>query len=427
MNSRLAINENGNLSITGVDIKQLSHKYGTPLYIMNEEHIRDNIRLYKEAMLNNFGENFDIAYASKAFCTSYMYKILMEENISADVVSAGEIFTALSVGFNAERLYFHGSNKSYDELVYAIDNNIGRIIVDNVMELLMLDEITRAKNKKVNIMLRIKPGIEAHTHEFIKTGHIDCKFGSSIENNEAIEIVKLALSLQNINLVGLHCHIGSQIFDSKPFVLAAQSMSLFMDKIYNELSHKLEELNLGGGFGIKYTDDDNPNTPMQNISEIRQAFKGDYIPKIIIEPGRSIVGEAGITAYTVGAIKEINGVRNYVSIDGGITDNPRFALYKAKYKFILANNPSGVPSYNCAIAGKCCESGDMLATDINISKPVAGDILCVLSTGAYNYSMASNYNKLLKPAVVMLSSGIDKLIVRRESYEDLVKNDIIED
>lgn len=427
MNSRIKMNKNGNLSIADCDVKELAGKYGTPLYIISEDHIRDNIRLYKEAMRKNFGENFDIAYASKAFCTSYMYKILMQENISADVVSAGEIFTALNVGFNPGKLYFHGSNKSYDELVYAIDNNIGRIIVDNTQELLMLDEIAGCKNKKVNIMLRIKPGIEAHTHEFIKTGHIDCKFGSSIQNNEALEITRLALSLKNINLVGLHCHIGSQIFDSEPFVLATQVMSLFMDKIHKELAHKFTELNLGGGFGIRYTDDDNPKTPMENISAIRQVFKGDYIPKIIIEPGRSIVGEAGTTAYTVGAIKEIDGVRNYVSIDGGITDNPRFALYKAKYKFILANNPSGLPSYNCAIAGKCCESGDMLATDINIAKPVAGDILCVLSTGAYNYSMASNYNKLLKPAVVIVSSGKDKLIVRRETHEDLIKNDRIED
>lgn len=427
MKSRLKVNERGNLSVADVDITDLVGKYGTPLYIMNEDHIRENIRLYKEAMLHNFGENFDIAYAGKAFCTSYMYKILRQEGICADVVSAGEIFTALNAGFEAEKLYFHGSNKSYDELVYAIDNNIGRIIVDNTQELLMLDEITGSKNKKVNIMLRVKPGIEAHTHDFIKTGHIDCKFGSSIENGEAIEIVRLALSLKNINLVGLHCHIGSQIFDSEPFVLAAEVMSLFMDKIYKELSHKFTELNLGGGFGIRYTDDDNPNTPMQNISRIRQAFKGRDIPKIIIEPGRSIVGEAGITAYTVGAIKEINGVRNYVSIDGGITDNPRFALYNAKYKFVLANNPSREPSYKCAIAGKCCESGDMLATDINIAKPVEGDILCVLSTGAYNYSMASNYNKLLKPAVVMLSGGAEKLIVRRETYDDLIKNDIIED
>lgn len=427
----LGVNKEGHLTIGGADVLSLAKEYGTPLYIMDEDNIRKNCRDYKQAMANNFGDKGVVAFASKAFCASYMYKILMEEGLSADIVSGGELYTALHAGFPAERLYFHGNNKTEAELRMALKNGVGRIMVDNSEELHLLDKLAEELGKKPSIMFRIKPGIDAHTHEAIMTGQIDSKFGVALENGEALAIIKEVLTLKNIKLAGVHCHIGSQIFDNEPFMEAAKVMMTFVKKVKDDFSYEIEEINLGGGFGIRYTDKDDPKTPEQNIAATAKAMKsvceslGVAIPKLIIEPGRAIVAPAGITAYTVGAVKEIKDVRTYVSIDGGMADNPRYALYESKYTLLSAKNPTGEASLKCTVAGKCCESGDLIAKDTSIQPVKAGDVLCVLATGAYNYSMSSHYNRLPKPPVVMVSDGKSKIVVKRETYEDLVRNDVL--
>lgn len=427
----LGVNKEGHLTIGGMDVPELAKQYGTPLYIMDEDNIRKNCRDYQSAMERHFGNKGVVAFASKAFCTSYMYKILIDEGLSADIVSGGELYTALHAGFPAERLYFHGNNKTEEELRMALDAGVGRIMVDNIEELHTLDRLAGEMGKQPGIMFRIKPGIDAHTHQAIMTGQIDSKFGVALENGEALSIIKEVLTLKNIRLAGVHCHIGSQIFDNEPFMEAAKVMMTFTKQVKDELGCEIREINLGGGFGIQYTDKDDPKTPEHNIAATAKAMTevcaslGVSMPRLIIEPGRAIVAPAGITAYTVGAVKEIKGIRTYVSIDGGMADNPRYALYESQYTLLAANNPTAEAALKCTVAGKCCESGDLIAKDTYIQPVKAGDILCVLATGAYNYSMASHYNRLPKPPVVMVSGGKSKLVVKRETYEDLVRNDIL--
>lgn len=426
----LSTNGAGHLTIGGMDTVELAREYGTPLYLMDEDYIRKICREYKAAMEANFGPDSLVAYASKALSCKYMYKIMKEEGIGADIVSGGELYTALKADFPAEMLYFHGNNKTENELQMALDANVGRIVVDNIEELHLLDRLAHQSKKIANILFRIKPGVDAHTHSFIQTGQIDSKFGVALENGEAFSIVKEALKLDNIKLVGLHCHIGSQIFDADPFGLAAKIMMEFIAKIRDELGYEIQELNLGGGFGIKYLNEHDPKTPAQNLvaasTAIHEAAKTLQlkIPRVIIEPGRSIVGPAGITLYTVGAVKEIKDVRTYVSIDGGMPDNPRYALYEAEYEVMAAARADEERTLLCTIAGKCCESGDLIAKDTKIQPVQAGDYLAVLATGAYNYSMASNYNRIPRPPIVMVSGGKSKVVVRRESYDNLIENDL---
>lgn len=429
VSKNLTVNEKGNLAVGGVDTVNLAKKYQTPLYVMDEDLIREHCRSFKKSIDNYYGGAGLVCYASKAFCCKAMCRIADEEGIGLDVVSEGELYTALSVNFPMEKICFHGNNKTDEELKLAVDNNVGRIIVDNVFELKRLNNIAEKCGKKVNIMFRIKPGIDAHTHDFVKTGQIDSKFGFALETGEAFEAVKLALTYNNINYVGVHCHIGSQIFDIDPFVHTAEVMLNFIAKVKNELSFEIKELNLGGGFGIKYVPSDNPveyDKYMEKVSvKIKEVCKSLNInlPFILIEPGRSVVAPAGITLYTVGGIKEIPNIRTYVSVDGGMCDNPRYALYKSKYDVVVANKAGKEKTSVVTIAGKCCESGDLIGEGMDIQQVEEGDIIAVLATGAYNYSMSSNYNRLRKPAVVMISKGTDRVIVKRETLEDIIRND----
>ena len=430
VSKNLSVNEKGHLAIGGTDTVSLAEQYGTPLYVMDEELIRENCRSFKESIDRYYGGKGLVCYASKAFCCKAMCRVMMSENIGLDVVSEGELYTAASVGFPMENVCFHGNNKTDGELSLAIEHKVGRIIVDNIFELERLNALAKKKGVRANIMYRIKPGIDAHTHDFIRTGQIDSKFGFALETGEAFEAVQKAISLENIELVGLHCHIGSQIFDIDPFVLAAEVMINFISEIKTKTGCEVRELNLGGGFGIKYTNEDSPvayDKYMEMVSEKVKALcqeKNVTLPFIIIEPGRSIAAPAGITLYTVGGIKNIPNIRTYVSIDGGMGDNPRYALYKSKYDAVVANKASEPKNTTVTIAGKCCESGDLIGEGMPLQQAEPGDIIAVLATGAYNYSMSSNYNRIPKPAVVFVNGGESRVVVKRETLEDIVRNDL---
>lgn len=430
VSKNLDINTLGHLTIGGIDTTELVKEYQTPLYVMDEDLIRENCRAFKQSIDKYYNGAGLVCYASKAFSCKAIYRIIMDEGLGVDVVSEGELYTALSVGFPMDKVYYHGNNKTVSELEMALENNVGRIIVDNIYELQALNEIAEKMNKTVNIMYRIKPGVDAHTHDFVRTGQIDSKFGFALETGEAFEAVKHAMNLSNINIIGIHCHIGSQIFDIEPFVEASEIMLDFIVKIKNELNHEIKELNLGGGFGIKYTSEDNPtafNRYMEDVSARVKKIcseKNIELPYIIIEPGRSIVASAGITLYTVGAVKEIPNIRTYVSVDGGMCDNPRYALYKSKYDAVVANKAAQDKTAVVTIAGKCCESGDLIGEGMPIQSVKVGDIIAILATGAYNYSMSSNYNRTPRPPVVIVSRGKSQIAVKRETLDDIIRNDI---
>ncbi len=426
----LGINEKGRLTIGGYDTVDAAQKFGTPAYVFDEAEIRRNCRDFVGSINENYDGNGMVLFASKAFCCKEMCRICAEEGMGLDVVSGGELFTALSVKFPAEKIYFHGNNKTPDELKQAVDSNVGRIVVDNIFELESLDKIARDAGKTVEILFRIKPGIDAHTHDFVKTGQIDSKFGFALETGEAMQAVKKALTMENLKLVGIHCHIGSQIFDIDPFELAARVMLEFMAQVKAETGLELAVLNLGGGFGIKYLQTDRPRPfadYMKKVSVIVKEYSAELglkTPFIIIEPGRSIVGAAGITLYTVGAVKKIPDVRTYISVDGGMGDNPRYILYQSHYEVICANKANEPRECTATVAGKCCESGDLIQEWTSVQRVEPGDTLAVLSTGAYNYSMASNYNRICRPPVVFVKDGEARVVVKRETYEDIAHNDI---
>ena len=425
----LSVNEENHLTIGGVDTTILASEYGTPLYVMDEDCVRRNCRLYTESMNRFYDGNGLILYASKALCNTALCKIIASENMGLDVVSGGELYTAHSAGFPMEKIYFHGNNKTKDELELALSLGVGRFVVDNRDELSLLNTLCAEKNKKASILFRVTPGIDAHTHDFIMTGQIDCKFGVVLDTGDAMDIIRTASKMENIEVVGIHCHIGSQIFDLDPFCEAARVMMNFIGDIKNELNLTISELNLGGGFGICYTEKDDPISYDKYMEAVSKVVKETAearnvpLPKILMEPGRSIVAPAGITLYTVGSVKTIPGVRNYLAVDGGMGDNPRYALYQAEYDFELANRLNDAKNEVYTVAGKCCESGDLLGEHIALPKAKSGDILAVLATGAYNYSMASNYNRIPRPAMVMTSGGKTRVIVKRETYEDIIKND----
>ncbi len=428
----LSINHSNHLTIGGCDTVALAQQYGTPLYVMDEDLIRANCRLYKHAMDTYYDGHGQILYASKAFSTLYIYRLVQEEGLGADVVSAGELYTALKAGFPAERIYFHGNNKTDEELTMAVERGVGRIVVDNAYELSRLDTIAGRAGKVVDIAFRVKPGIDAHTHQAIMTGQIDSKFGVALETGEAMDIVRRAHGMAHVRVVGLHCHIGSQIFDLSPFQEAARVMMHFIGDIKDALGLEINELNLGGGYGIQYLPSDNPVPYDQYIEAVSKVVKataaerGLTLPRILMEPGRSITAPAGITLYTVGGVKEIPDVRTYVSVDGGMADKPRYILYQSAYSFVLANKAGDAPTKTVTVAGKCCESGDLLGEGVSLPQVEPGDTLAVLATGAYNYAMASNYNRIPRPPVVMVSGGQSCLIVRRESLDDLIQNDLLE-
>lgn len=429
-NDCLNVNEKGHLTIGGCDTVELAKEYGTPLYVLDENVIRNTCKSYVSSFEKFYNGNGRPLYASKALSCLELCRIANDEGLGLDVVSGGELYTALKAGFPAEKIHFHGNNKTNEEIKMALENNVGKIVVDNLEELERLNDIAEKMDKVANISFRIKPGVDAHTHNFIRTGQIDSKFGFALETGEAYEAVKKAISYDNVCLKELHCHIGSQIFDIEPFVTAAEIMMDFIGKIKNELNVVISELNLGGGFGIMYVNTDTPvpyENYMEKVSKAVKAKAEEYgipVPYIYIEPGRSIVGEAGITLYTVGAVKTIPNVRTYVSVDGGMTDNIRYALYQSEYTVVNASKAAKEPDQTVTVAGKCCESGDLIQENTKIAAAKAGDTLAVLSTGAYNYSMASNYNRIPKAAIVMVKDGKSRVIVKRESYEDLIKNDI---
>jgi len=430
LHGTMQVNSAGHLEIGGCDATELLKEFGSPLYVMDEALIRRNCRNYVGSFRSVYQDS-EVIYASKVFSTKAICRLIQEEGMGIDVVSAGELYTALSVKFPVERIYFHGNNKSAAELEMAVEAGVHRIIVDSFYELELLDSIAAKLGKKADILLRLSPGIDAHTHHYIKTGTIDSKFGFCIANEQAMEAVVAAGTYPSLELWGVHCHIGSQIFELESYEEAARTMMTFVRDITVKTGKSVRELNLGGGMGIYYSEEDAPRQVIQYAERVANTVKacaaeyGLTLPKIIVEPGRSIVGEAGVTLYTIGAIKDIPGVRKYVAVDGGMTDNPRPALYQAKYEAALANRMNDAAVEKVSIAGKCCESGDMLIWDLELPTAKSGDILAVSSTGAYNYSMSSNYNRNLKPAVVFVADGKAKVVVRRETFEDLVRNDVL--
>ena len=426
----LSINAQNHLTIGGHDTVDLANEFGTPLYVLDEALIRQNCRAYKEAIDKYYDGNGLALFASKSLCTMHTSKVVFEEGLGADAVSGGELYTLYKAGFPMEKVFFHGNNKTPEEIRLALDLGVGHIVVDNRYELDLLNEIASHKGLVQKILFRIKPGIDAHTHDFVKTGQIDCKFGFALENGEAVEAVGEALNMKNVELCGIHCHIGSQIFDTEPFTHAAHVMIDFANQIRAKFGKIFPEINFGGGYGIKYLETDNPVSKRESIKLLCEEVKKcceekDYpLPVIMIEPGRSIIGSAGLTLYKIGVVKTIKNVRTYVSVDGGMSDNPRYALYGAEYEAVVANKADKPRDFVATIAGKCCESGDLIQEHTKIQTPEVGDTLAVLATGAYNYSMASNYNRIPRPAAVMVKYGTPRLIIERETLEDLIKKDI---
>lgn len=428
----MRINVSGHLEIGGCDTVELARTFGTPLYVMDEALVRSRCREYVAAAsaLQPAGE---VLYACKTFLNLAMCRIIEEEGLGLDVVSGGELYTALVAGFPPERIYFNGNNKSAEELDLALDAGIRAVIVDNLPELSLLNELAARRGKRQDIMIRVTPGVEAHTHEYIRTGQTDSKFGVGVASGQALQAAKTALGMANLRLVGFHCHIGSQIFLLDSYRVTVETMLGFLHDVKQQTGFEAEVLDIGGGLGIRYNADDSPAAISDLGRVVREAMAkgcsalGLTVPRVILEPGRSIVGEAGTTLYTVGTIKDVPGIRRYVSVDGGMTDNPRVALYQAVYEAVVANKATAANRETVSIAGKCCESGDMLIWDAELAPVERGDILAVCATGAYNYSMSSNYNRHTRPACVLVADGDAKVIVARESYADLLRNDRIPD
>ncbi|MFD2630738.1 diaminopimelate decarboxylase [Oceanobacillus kapialis] len=423
------VNSQGHLEIGGVDAVNLANEYGTPLYVYDVSLIRKNARSFVEAFKKS-GVEAKVAYASKAFSSIAMLQVIKQEGLCLDVVSEGELYTAIQAGFPRDRIHMHGNNKSSQELEMAIEESIGCIVLDNFYEIELLGELLKKHDKKIDVLMRVTPGIESKTHQYIITGHEDSKFGFNLKNGQAEEAFQFIQNYPAITFKGLHCHIGSQIFEPDRFLNAAEVLFEELANWKKTYNYIPEVLNLGGGFGIRYTADDVPMPYEEYVYALVEQVKEHAaalempMPEIWMEPGRAIVGNTGITLYTIGSMKSIPEVREYISVDGGMTDNLRPALYGAKYEAVIANKADQPPIKEVSVAGKCCESGDMLIWDLPVPEVHANDILAVFSTGAYGYSMASHYNRLAKPAVVFVENGNAKLVVRRESYKDVVQNDL---
>ncbi|MEC5422346.1 diaminopimelate decarboxylase [Virgibacillus sp. C22-A2] len=428
-NHPFKVNQNGHLEIGGLDTTMLAENYGTPLYVYDVSMIRSNCREFLKTF-NQLGVRGKVAYASKAFSSIAMIQVIKQEGLCLDVVSEGELYTALQADFPPERIHLHGNNKSIQELTMAIEHNIGCIVVDNFHEIKLIEKILYELDKQVDVLMRVTPGIESKTHHYIMTGNEDSKFGFNLKNGQAEEAFKALYKHDLIRFKGLHCHIGSQIFETDRFLVATKVLFNTLAEWNKLYKYEPEVLNLGGGFGIRYTAADSPipySTYVDALIHDVQHHVEELnipMPEIWIEPGRAIAGNAGITLYTVGSMKNIPGIRNYISIDGGMTDNLRPALYQAKYEGVIANKANHKPTDVVSVAGKCCESGDMLIWDLPVPAVEDGDHLAVFSTGAYGYSMASHYNRLPKPAVVFVENGKEKLVVQRENYKDVVQHDV---
>ena len=423
------VNEKGHLLIGGIDSLELTKTYGTPLFVYDLSLIRSRARAF-QATFKEENVEAQVAYASKAFSCIAIYQVMEQEGLSLDVVSAGELHTAIQAGYAPERIHFHGNNKSVDELLLALQHKIGCIVVDNFYEIELLKELTSKLNQKVKILLRVTPGVEAHTHDYITTGQQDSKFGFDLINGQADQAFQQVYKDEFLELLGLHCHIGSQIFETVGFKLAAEKLIKKMIEWEDEFGYACKVLNLGGGFGIKYTEQDTPLEPSTYVKEmviaVKQLVENSNLemPEIWIEPGRSLVGDSGTSLYTVGSEKEVPEIRNYLAVDGGMSDNIRPALYGAEYDAAIANKMGEPKNVEYTVAGKCCESGDKLIEHIALPKAEPGDILAVFCTGAYGYSMASNYNRMTRPAVVFVENGHHQLAVKRETLEDLVRLDL---
>lgn len=423
------ISAQGRLIIGGCDSWELAQKFGTPLYLVDEDLLRANCRAYLSALAKHYPHQAFVAYAAKAFLVKALCPLLESEGLYLDVASAGELYTALQARFPANKILLHGNFKTEKELSMALEYKLHRVVVDNLDELQELQALAKKRDQKAEILLRITPGIEAHTHDYIKTGHLDTKFGIPIIEGRAFEATMKALEMSHIKLRGFHFHLGSQIFDLEPFAVAAEQAFEFLNSLRPRTTKTFPELDMGGGLGIRYVNDQNPPNIEEYIRVLCRALvkaseRHNYpLPSLILEPGRSIIGETGVTLYSIGSVKEIPGLRNFVAVDGGISDNPRPALYGAMYHVMVANKGNEPPNYLATIAGKHCES-DILFKDVKIAKPTKGDLLAVFSTGAYHHSMASNYNRYPRPAVVLTRQGKAKLIYQRESLEELLRNDV---
>lgn len=421
----------GRLHFDGCDAVALAEQYGTPLYVMSETALRARLREIRRDFVDAY-PNAAAVFASKAYQTLDMCRLVAEEGLGLDVVSGGELFAALKAGFDPKKIYFHGNGKTPAELREAVAAGVGRIVVDNLDELKLLDRIARDAGTVQPILFRVTPGVDSHTHSYVSTGTLDSKFGIPLDPRARDEHLKAALSLSGVELLGFHFHVGSQLMEPDSHLLALDVLLKLMKDARDLFAFTTKELNMGGGFGVHYVSGDEPQSPASFVRAMMEKLEtgcagiGMARPRVVIEPGRFIVGEAGMTLYSISSVKEIPGVKTWVAVDGGMTDNPRPALYGAKYEAVLANKyPAGASGDRlCSIAGKCCESGDVLVRDVLLNDPEAGDVVAVFTTGAYNHSMASNYNRNPRPAVVLTSSGTHRLSVRRETYQDLIAREL---
>ena len=423
--------DSGELTLAGQPLAALAREYGTPLYLYDEDRIRERCRTYLGAVKSSFGERARVLYASKAACFRRLYEIMREEGMGIDVVSSGEIYTALAAGYPLDNAYFHSNNKTDEDIEYAISSGVGCFVVDNEEELYAINRIAAERGKRQRVLLRITPGIDPHTYAAVATGKVDSKFGSAIETGQAREICALALSLPAISLMGFHCHVGSQVFDSEVYIRAAEVMLNFVKDMYTEYGFLAPELDIGGGFGVRYVEREPEINIPERIAEVAEFMKrhaeklGIALPAVALEPGRSIVADAGLTLYTVGTVKRITGYKTYVSVDGGMADNPRYALYGSPYTILPVSRENPSETESVSVVGRCCESGDILQENVPLPRDIGrGELLACLTTGAYHYSMSSNYNKLPRPPIVMLSRGEHYLAVRRETLADLLAQDI---
>jgi diaminopimelate decarboxylase len=431
LHDNITIGNNGHLFFAGMDTVELAKKHGTPLYLIDENKIRENCRVYIECVKKYFGDKSIPLFASKSLCYLDLYRILKEEGTGVDVVSGGELYTALKAGFPAELMFFHGNNKTDEEIEYAVKSKVGYFVVDNIEELDTISAVAEKFGVTQKILLRLSPGIDPHTHKAVVTGSVDSKFGTAIETGQAMALTKYALTKPGISLVGFHCHIGSQIFEHTPFSDAAKIMLKFIAEVQAETGVLVEMLNLGGGIGVRYIEE-HPKVEIDVIFEGIKREVDNYCsengfrsPTILFEMGRYISANAGMTLYTVGSFKSITGYKNYISVDGGMPDNPRYALYQSPYTVVVANRAGEERSVVATIAGRCCESGDLIQEDVAIQPCKKGDTLAVLVTGAYNYAMSSHYNRLPKPPIVSIRDKTDKVVVKRETYEDLCRNELL--
>lgn len=427
--SNIGINEAGHLTFAGADTVRLAAHYKTPLYLMDEDRIRENCRVYKTAMKQAFGDGSFPLYASKAASFKRMYTIMHEEGMAIDVVSVGEIATAKRAGFPLERAFFHGNYKTDADISYAMGSGVGYFVADNEEELRAISHEAESRGIRQKVLLRLTPGIDPHTYEAVATGKVDSKFGVAIETGQAMAFVSDTLRQENLELRGLHCHVGSQVFDEDVYERTVDIMLAFMAEVRDSFGVTLEELNLGGGYGVRYIESDKHIDIPARVKALGEHIKAlaeklSYpMPVILMEPGRSIVADAGMTLYTVSSVKRIPGYKSYVAVDGGMTDNPRYALYGSKYTVLDVAAPRKTETFD--LAGRCCESGDIIQPEVSLNAEIKrGDLIAVCTTGAYNYSMASNYNRVPRPPIVMLGEGGDYLAVRRETLDDIVSMDV---